>query len=102
MESLSGAPPARRFDDATLARIAAAPATIRCECPGHLVDLITRLNAFEAYSEQCEVLNVEDAALHAHLNATAARARALLEASLANVAEADNIAVDVAPQPSTP
>lgn len=91
---VAGAPPQRRFDDATLAAVAAAPATIRCECPEHLVDLITRLNAFAAYSEQCEVLHVEDAALHALLHASTARARSLLETSLANVIEADGITTD--------
>jgi hypothetical protein len=30
---LSSTPPQRRFDDATLTKIAAAPSTIRCECP---------------------------------------------------------------------
>jgi hypothetical protein len=66
--------------------------------PEHLVDLISRLTAFEAYSEQCEVLNVEDAALHALLHATTARARSLLETSLASVIEADGIAIDSEPQ----
>ncbi len=91
---LSGAPAPRRFDDATLARIAAAPSTIRCECQEHLVDLISRLTTFETYSEECEVLNVEDAAVHALLHASTARARSLLETSLAHLIEADGIAID--------
>lgn len=88
---ISGPLPAQRFDEATLARIASASVTVRCECPHHLVDLISSLTAFEAYSEECEVLNVDDAALHAFLHSAAAQARALLETSLARVVEADNI-----------
>jgi DNA-binding transcriptional MerR regulator len=68
----------RRFDDATLAKIAAASVTVRCDCPHHLADLISSLTAFEAYSEECKVLNVDDAALHAFLHAATAQARALL------------------------
>ena len=62
-----------------------------CECPHHLVDLISSLAAFEAYSEDCEVRNVDDAALHAFLHAASAHARSLLETGLARVVEADNI-----------
>jgi hypothetical protein len=91
---VSGPLPARRFDDATLAKIAAASVTVRCECPHHLVDLVSSLTAFEAYSEDCEVLNVEDAALHAFLHSATAQARALLETALARVVEADDIAIE--------
>jgi DNA-binding transcriptional MerR regulator len=93
---LCGPLPPRRFDEATLAKIAAAAVTVRCECPHHLVDLISSLTAFEASSEDCEVLNVEDAALHAFLHAATAQARALLESALARVVEADGIACDLA------
>ena len=95
---ISGALPPRRFDDATLAKIAAASVTVRCECPHHLVELISSLTAFEAYSEQCEVLNVEDAALHAFLHSATAQARSLLETALDRVVEADDIEV-AAPVP---
>jgi hypothetical protein len=90
---ISGPLPSRRFDDATLAKIAAASVTVRCECPHHLVDLISSLTAFEAYSEGCEVLNVDDAALHAFLHSATAQARSLLESALARVVEADDIVV---------
>jgi transposase-like protein len=91
---ISGPLPSRRFDDATLAKIAAASVTVRCECPHHLVDLISSLTAFEAYSDECEVLNVEDAALHAFLHSATAQARSMLETALARVVEADDIAVE--------
>jgi hypothetical protein len=94
---ISGPLPSRRFDSAPLTRIATASVTVRCECPHHLVDLISRLTAFEAYSEECEVLNVEDAALHAFLHSATARARALLEMALGRVVEADDIAIERVP-----
>lgn len=88
---ISGPLPARRFDAGALARIAAASTTVRCECPQHLVDLISRLTAFESYSEECEVRNLDDAALHAFLHAATARARDLLETALERVIEADRV-----------
>jgi hypothetical protein len=91
---ISGALPARRFDDETLAKIAAASVTVRCECPHHLVNLISNLSAFEAYSEECEVLNVDDAALHAFLHSATAKARSMLETALARVMEADDVEID--------
>ena len=88
---ISSSLPARRFDEATLNKIATASVTVRCECPHHLVELISSLTAFEAYSTECEVLNVDDAILHGFLHSATAQARALLETALARVVEADNI-----------
>ncbi|CRI67402.1 putative Transcriptional regulator, MerR family [Thiocapsa sp. KS1] len=85
--------PSRRFADADLIRIAAASPTVRCECPHHLVDLVLSLNAFERYSAECEDRNAEDAALHAYLHASTARARTLMEAALARVVAAEGIAL---------
>ena len=85
--------PARRFGPEQLARIALASPTVRCECPHHLVDLISALAAFESYSEECEVRHADDAALHAYLHAATARARALLETALTKVVEAEGIEI---------
>ena len=89
--------PPRRFEPSALAAIAAAAVTVRCECPHHLVDLIGSLAAFEAYSQECEIRNVEDAALHALLHAgwvrITAQARSLMETALARVVEVDGISV---------
>ncbi len=90
---ISQAPPPRRFDTAALTRIAAASPAVKCECPHHLVQLVTSLVAFETYSRECESRNADDAALHAFLNAATARARATLEAALARVVEAEGIEV---------
>lgn len=90
---LGAAVPRRLYDTAALARIAAASPTVRCECPHHLVQLVSSLVAFERYSRECESRNADDAALHAFLNAATARARATMEAALARVVEAEGIDV---------
>ena len=83
--------PPRRYDDQTLARLATVSTTIKCECPRHLAELISGLSAFEQYSLECESRDPKDAALHAYLNATASRARHMIETALAQVMEAENI-----------
>jgi DNA-binding transcriptional MerR regulator len=90
---LSSPLPRRLYDDADLVRIAAASPTVRCECPHHLVQLVTSLAAFEQYSRECENRNADDAALHAFLHAATARARAVMEAALARVIEAEGISL---------
>jgi hypothetical protein len=59
-----------------------------------LVDIINSLSAFEHYSQQCEILNIDDAALHAMLHAATAHARSIIEASLERVIEIDGIELD--------
>ncbi len=85
----------RRYDDRTLAMLATAATGIRCECPHHLADLVLRLDAFAAYSTECENRNPQDAALHAHLFATACRARALIEDAIDLLIQYENL--DLAP-----
>ncbi len=85
--------PPRLYDNASLARIATASPTVRCECPHHLVQLVSSLAAFEQYSRECENRNADDAALHAFLHAATARARATMEAALARVVKAEGIDV---------
>lgn len=91
--SLGGPIPPRRYDSDALVRIAAASPVVRCECPHHLVQLVSSLAAFENYSRECENRNTEDAALHAFLHAATAQARATMEAALARVIEAEGIDV---------
>lgn len=83
----------RRFTDRELGQIATASTTVRCECPHHLVDLVSALAAFEAYSEECESRHADDAALHAYLHTATARARAIMETALAKVVAAERIPV---------
>ena len=87
------APPPRRFNNDTLARLAMISTTVQCECPRHLAELLTSLAAFEQYSIECESRSLKDAALHAYLNTTASRARHMIEIALTQVLEAENIQV---------
>ncbi len=83
--------PVRRFDSKMLAAAATVKTKIQCECPQHLADLLFRLNAFEAYSADCENRNDQDAALHQHLHQETARARAILEDALDYLIQCENI-----------
>ena len=86
-----GAP--RRFDNKTLAAISLASVALNCECPHHLSDLLVRLGNFETYSAECESRSPADAALHHYLKNVAGNARALLEAALLRVVEAEGISL---------
>jgi DNA-binding transcriptional MerR regulator len=88
-ETLAQPLPATRFLSEELARVAVASTTVKCECPHHLADLISGLSAFEQYSAECENRSPDDAALHAYLHATTAKARSLMEEALARVLEAE-------------
>jgi len=85
--------PSRRFSAAQLVRVAGMGGTIECECPNHLAELITSLCAFEKYSGECANRNDEDARIHAQLEASTARARAILEESLARLIEIEGILI---------
>lgn len=76
------APTPRRFDDATLATLAAQASTIACECQRHLAELTQQLADFEKYSASCESRTAADAQLHTYLNQMAAQARQLFEEAL--------------------
>lgn len=78
---------ARRFTAAELREAAALGEHLLCECPRHLADLITELNAFEDYSLECQVDSVQDAAIHREIYDTVARARALVEDALTIVTD---------------
>jgi len=78
--------PARRYDDATLADMAARSSTIACECPRHVAELLMQLSQFEAYSADCADRSPADAATHAYLQQVAAASRALFEGALERLA----------------
>ena len=82
----------RRYDEAFLATVAQLPSTVRCECPHHLADLLTKLNAFEQYSLECESSDVADVSIHSLLYTTAAQCRQWLEQALHQVLMHEGIA----------
>ena len=92
LQRLTAAP--RRYDEQFLATVARRPSTVRCECPNHLADLLTKLNAFEQYSLECENSDNADAAIHALLYSAASQCRELLELALHRVLEHEGIRDD--------
>lgn len=83
--------PGRRFTNAHLARLSTVSSAVECECPQHLVGIITQLVAFEEYSQECEDRNDKDASIHAMLRRTTAQSRAKLEDAMARLMEAEGI-----------
>ncbi len=81
------------FTPDQLRQIASLSPAIKCECPHHLADLITNLNAFEQYSAECINNSPEDRDLHEDLRVTSARSRALLEQALKRLMKAENIVI---------
>ena len=69
----------RRYADAFLHQLSQMPSKVQCECPNHLADLLTKLNAFERYSLECESLNIKDAAMHAMMYSASGHCREFLE-----------------------
>ncbi len=86
--------PARKYSDATLARVAGISSSILCECPRHVAELIGQLASFEQYSQDCLNNSMEDAHLHAYLRAVSGSARAMFERALEMVAVHEGISLN--------
>lgn len=89
----AGTIPRRKYSEATLARVAAIPSQVMCECPRHVAELITQLAEFEQYSLECLHKSAQDAHIHAHLSAVSGSARALFEQALEMLAQHEGIAL---------
>jgi DNA-binding transcriptional MerR regulator len=83
--------PARKYSDAVLRRVADISTTVLCECPRHVAELVSMLNSFEIYSQDCLSKSGEDARLHAYLTAVSGSARAMFEQALERIAAHENI-----------
>ena len=82
----------RLFSYEQLHQIAAMSPAIKCECPNHLADLISSLNAFQKYSEECmEDGDTKDREIHADLRDSSAQARVILEHALERLLKFENI-----------
>lgn len=90
-----GAPPAPRFDDASLAALSTMTSAVACECPRHLAELLMMLASFERYSGECANRTPADAALHRDLQLSAGHARLLLEDALERLARAEGLSLPV-------
>ena len=80
-----------RFDEEALAALTAASASISCECPRHLSDLLMMIFSFERYSASCASRTPEDARLHKQLELAAGQARLVLEGALETLAVAEGL-----------
>lgn len=95
-------PPARRYDEAVLGRLAAQPSGVACECPRHVAEILLQLSQFEDYTQGCASRHADDAALHRDLGRAAAAARAIFEMALEQVARHEGLALDAADTPPKP
>ena len=70
---------ARRYNEAFLQQLSQMPSKVQCECLNHLSDLLSKLNAFERYSLECESTSSKDAAMHAMMYSASGHCREFLE-----------------------
>jgi len=83
--------PPRKYSDKVLRRMADISTNVLCECPHHVADLISMLNSFETYSQDCLSNSSEDARLHSYLTAVSGTARAMFEQALERIALQEKI-----------
>lgn len=88
-----GAIAPRRWDDATLAALAARASSVDCECPRHVAELLMQLAHFEAYCGDCVHRSPRDAALHAQLQQLTGAARMLFEQALERVVAHEGVSL---------
>jgi len=78
----------RRFADEQLLAMAGMGTALGCSCPGELIDLISRLNAFSEHNALCREPGDTEAATHARLQAHSCAARSELENALGDWVDA--------------
>lgn len=89
--TLSMAAPPMRFTPHQLGKLAEMTTSVDCECPNHLSDLVTSLQAFERYSQSCQSRNKADAELHQRLYLATAQARHMMETALEDLIKQERI-----------
>jgi len=80
-------PAPRRFSDEALARLAATPSSVACECLRHMTEIVAQLAGFERYSQECSSTGPADAVLHRQMSHTAGVARTMFEQALQRVVD---------------
>ena len=81
------------YDSAALATLAAVHTGVECDCPRHLADILMTVGSFERYSAQCASKNDADAQLHRELAHASGLARAVLEAAMTRLIQAEGLQV---------
>jgi hypothetical protein len=85
--------PPMRFTPSQLGKLAEMTSSVDCECPNHLSDLVTSLQAFERYSQSCQSRNKADAELHQRLYLATAHARYIMEQALEDLVKQEKISL---------
>lgn len=80
-----------RYTPEALGKLLEVSSSVQCECPNHLSQLVSSLQAFEEYSKHCENRNEEDRQVHAMLYRYTAAARAVMEEALTALVKHENI-----------
>jgi len=82
-----------KFSTESLVRLSHMKSSVYCECPSQLAELLMSITAFERYSAQCASQTPADANLHKQLELDAIKIRKILEASITNVIQHENIPI---------
>jgi hypothetical protein len=80
-----------RYTPEQLGRLMEISSAVQCECPNHLAQIVTGLQAFESYSKQCENRDDKDREVHSLLYRQTAAARAVMEEALAALVKHERI-----------
>jgi hypothetical protein len=80
-----------RYTPDQLGKLLEIASSVQCECPNHLAQLVSGLQAFETYSKQCESKNDKDREIHALLYRQTATARDVMEEALSALVKHERI-----------
>lgn len=80
-----------RYSPEQLGVLLEVSSAVQCECPNHLSQIVSSLQAFEEYSKHCESRNEADQQVHALLYRYTAAARAVMEEALTALVKHENI-----------
>ena len=86
-------PKAPRYSADQLGQLLEISSVVQCECPNHLSQIVSSLQAFEEYSKHCENRNEADRQVHALLYRYTAAARAVMEEALTALVKHENISL---------
>ena len=91
--TVAATPKAPRYSPEQLGQLLEISSVVQCECPNHLSQIVSGLQAFEEYSKHCENRNEADKQVHALLYKYTAAARAVMEEALAALVKHENISL---------
>jgi hypothetical protein len=80
-----------RYTQEQLGLLLEYASSVRCECPNHLSQIVSSLQAFEEYSKNCENRDDADRQVHGLLYRYTAGARAVMEEALDALVKHENI-----------